>query len=264
MSGSPRPIEERLLSMTSPEPNSGCWLWMGSVGRDGYGVVRTGGRSGKCQGAHRVAYELFKGPILDGMVLDHLCRVRCCINPDHLQAVTLRENIRRGMVGHYDRSRMRHHASRPPRFISVIDRFMSHVEKVTESGCWIWMGATHNYCYGAFILNGRSRAAHRVAYALFKEPIPEGLTIDHLCGVTYCVNPLHLEAVTNAVNAMRAGGIWLAIAASTQARSSKPACVRGHLFTDRNTYRDAAGVRYCRECRKQHSQSLRDRLKAAR
>jgi hypothetical protein len=51
------------------------------------------------QGAHRVAYELFKGPIPAGMDLDHLCRVRCCCNPDHLEPVTRKENLRRGLNG---------------------------------------------------------------------------------------------------------------------------------------------------------------------
>ncbi len=82
-----------LMRFVSPEPNSGCWLWTAGVGRGDYGRVRVGSLT---QYAHRVSYELFRGPIPAGMVLDHLCRVHCCVNPAHLEAVTQWEYIRRG------------------------------------------------------------------------------------------------------------------------------------------------------------------------
>lgn len=71
-----------------------CWLWTGSHGL--YGVFRIGGRDGHNIGAHRYAYELLVGPIPGGMQLDHLCRVKLCVNPDHLEVVTPRENTLRG------------------------------------------------------------------------------------------------------------------------------------------------------------------------
>lgn len=78
-------------------PDTGCWEWTGSIGRtpnSGYGKVRWDGRS---QRAHRVIYELLVGKIPEGLQLDHLCRVRHCVNPDHLEPVTQRENILRGI-----------------------------------------------------------------------------------------------------------------------------------------------------------------------
>lgn len=87
-------IIEKIQMYALPEPNSGCWLWMGNIGKAGYGTIF----DVKVRRAHRVAYELFKGPIPDGLVLDHLCRVRCCVNPDHLEPVTDRENIKRGLA----------------------------------------------------------------------------------------------------------------------------------------------------------------------
>ncbi len=69
-----------------------CWLWTGSTSR-GYGQMWDGQR---VRLAHIVAYELFNGPVLDGLELDHLCRVHACANPDHLEAVPHRENVLRG------------------------------------------------------------------------------------------------------------------------------------------------------------------------
>lgn len=76
------------------EPNSGCWLWAGADNGVGYGKFR-----GKY--AHRISYEMNRGPIPNGMHLDHLCRVRCCVNPSHLEPVTNAENARRGLCGHH-------------------------------------------------------------------------------------------------------------------------------------------------------------------
>lgn len=73
--------------------DSGCWLWEWYVHRSGYGMLRQDGRA---RYAHRVIYERFRGPIPKGLQLDHLCRVRHCVNPDHLEPVTARENQRRG------------------------------------------------------------------------------------------------------------------------------------------------------------------------
>lgn len=70
-----------------------CWLWIGAIDGDGYGTCTV--RRAKAR-AHRVAYELLVGPIPAGLTIDHLCRVRHCVNPDHLEPVTNRENVQRG------------------------------------------------------------------------------------------------------------------------------------------------------------------------
>lgn len=92
---------ERFLAKVATNPD-GCWLWTAHIGRHGYGGFRIGG---KWQLAHRVGWWLHRGEIPDGLVLDHLCRVRRCVNPEHLEAVTLAENIRRGIAGEVNAAR---------------------------------------------------------------------------------------------------------------------------------------------------------------
>lgn len=85
---------ERFIEYVSPEPNSGCWLWTGPG--NGYGQIRIGSRK---EYAHRVSHRLFKGEIPTKFDVDHLCRNTMCVNPEHLEAVTHIENIRRGIKG---------------------------------------------------------------------------------------------------------------------------------------------------------------------
>jgi hypothetical protein len=86
-------LPERIEKYSIPEPNSGCILWIGVTNYSGYGVINVARKQYR---AHRLIYELMRGPVPDGLVLDHLCRVRCCVNPDHLEPVTQLVNVRRG------------------------------------------------------------------------------------------------------------------------------------------------------------------------
>lgn len=86
--------EERfdIYAIRGDDPRE-CWLWMGVIKKTGYGEFKVSGRPVL---VHRFSYERFVGPIPPGLVVDHLCRVRHCVNPEHLEVVTLGENVLRG------------------------------------------------------------------------------------------------------------------------------------------------------------------------
>lgn len=83
----------RFESKFTPEPNTGCWLWHGNIAHTGYGSLTVRRRPYL---AHRMSFELYRGEITPGLQIDHLCRVRSCVNPDHFELVTIRENVLRG------------------------------------------------------------------------------------------------------------------------------------------------------------------------
>lgn len=114
-----------------------------------------------------------------------------------------------------------------------------------DTNCILWQGntvETHGITYG--ILSGKAMVlAHRHAYEKEYGPIPDGLVIDHLCRVGLCVNPLHLEAVTNKENILRGYG-----APAVNAR--KTHCHKGHEFSEENTHISPQNRRICKACRK--------------
>ena len=129
------------------------------------------------------------------------------------------------------------------------ERFWAKVEKT--GACWLWTAQTDNQGYGIVSFGGRSRKAHRVAWLMKVGPLPDDLTIDHLCRVRRCVNPTHLEPVTNSENVLRGEGIMVR-------NSRKTHCIRGHEFTPENTRVDAKG-RTCRSCQRLHTAAYRER-----
>ena len=119
-------------------------------------------------------------------------------------------------------------------------RFFAMVDLGSEPGdCWLWQGYCTPEGYGQF----DKKYAHRLIWELLIGPIPDQLTIDHLCRVRRCLNPAHLEVVTNKENILRGNSMSARYARRTH-------CVHGHEFTEENTgkVRGRDG-RICRTCK---------------
>lgn len=140
--------------------------------------------------------------------------------------------------------------------IDPVSRLMS---KINKNGpiikphlgpCWTWKASfTHNG-YGRFKYQGKTVLAHRYSYTVLKGPIPEGLTLDHICRNTACVNPDHLEPVTMKVNVLRGDTI-------TAANSVKTHCNMGHELSGENLFIRSDGRRRCRTCERASQKRLR-------
>jgi len=107
--------------------------------------------------------------------------------------------------------------------------------------CWVWTGFITPKGYGHVYIDGVTQRAHRVSYEKLVGDIPDGLTLDHLCGVKPCINPGHLEPVTNLVNAQRTD------------KATKTHCIRGHELSGHNLIvksPKSGGQRQCRECKR--------------
>jgi hypothetical protein len=126
------------------------------------------------------------------------------------------------------------------------ERFWLKVDRRGPDECWPWLGAGAKvrFGYGLFKWAGRVQPAHRASYEINVGPIPTGLYLDHLCRNPNCVNPAHLEPVTNEENLRRGRPNPAAI------NALKTHCIRGHEFTAENTYVTRRGTRTCRECRR--------------
>ena len=141
----------------------------------------------------------------------------------------------------------------------AVDRFMNKV-KVSDSGCWEWTGALKPNGYGIFAIKKNCIQkvfnAHRWIYEYHRGPIPEGLTIDHLCRNRKCVNPDHLEAVSLKVNLLRGNGF-------SAINARKTTCKRGHVFIPVPEHCKTAARRYCQICNTLAARNRRNRNKGA-
>jgi hypothetical protein len=125
--------------------------------------------------------------------------------------------------------------------LSLHDRFWAKVDAMGD--CWEWTGGKQDRRYGIFHPNGSATGemAHRFAWELLVGPIPDGLTLDHLCRNPSCVNPDHLEPVTIAENLMRGYGL-------VGKNIRKTHCPQNHAYSGDNLYIDPRGWRKCRTC----------------
>lgn len=133
-------------------------------------------------------------------------------------------------------------------------RIQTKLKCFEGSDCWMWMGVTNGgkewERYGRIYICNKAYRVHRIVYELFKGPIPAGLVLDHLCRVTDCVNPEHLEAVTDLENIMRGNAPGLL----TQ---RKGVCINGHERTT-NNMRMYKGRLLCKACERERSARRRN------
>lgn len=179
-----------------------CWIWRARAPA-GYGVVH---RRGRVVYAHRDFYERFKGAIPTGWVVHHLCWNKACVNPDHLEAATVTAN-NQGCLHGPDSTEARDRwipRGRGKRKKFPLDELPYDIRSTGFSTpCWIWLRTIGKGGYPRTQLFGRDAYAHRIFYGGTKGEIPAGLVLDHLCSQPSCVNPAHLEAVTQRENLRR-------------------------------------------------------------
>jgi hypothetical protein len=120
------------------------------------------------------------------------------------------------------------------------ERFWSRVRPAGALECWEWTGAHNQFGYGQIRDRNIVHVAHRVSWEMLRSEIPDGLQLDHLCRNPPCVNPWHLDPVTQRVNNLRGRTL-------TARWADRDACEHGHLFTPENIYWHR-GYRSCREC----------------
>lgn len=141
----------------------------------------------------------------------------------------------------------------------VGDTFDKYWTPEPNSGCWLWFGACHAGGYGQYRRQGRAWMAHRISYERAKGEIPAGMDLDHLCRNPSCINPDHLEPVTRRENVMR--GVKFGTYGKRMRRVTH--CIRGHEFTEQNTYRTREGYRTCRECHNMHARNATKKKREA-
>lgn len=156
---------------------------------------------------------------------------------------------------HYERKRKYGDVHFVTRHFNSFGTLEERLERNTDrtGECWVWLG--HVVAgYGVIRVNGVRMKAHRASYEHYVGSVPEGLTMDHLCRNKRCVNPAHLEPVTQAENNRRKGIAY---------REARTHCPHGHEWTPENTRPLPNGRRECRICRRLTSQRHYWRNKAA-
>lgn len=127
-----------------------------------------------------------------------------------------------------------------------IERVWAKIDRQTD-GCWVWLGSVMPNGYG----RQGSELAHRLVYELLVGPIPDGLTLDHLCRCKRCVNPAHLEPVTAAENTARA----MPYRNHRNGRAERTSCPEGHPYDEANTLL-VGSWRRCRACNRERQRKL--------
>ena len=206
-------LAERIERMSIPEPNTGCWLWLGALGANGYGTI---GISDRRMSAHRASYtSANNGEIAQDKIVLHKCDTKSCVNPSHLILGTHHDNaIDRSKRGRPDLSSDKQKAEWSAKGgkrgswglgLNVKER-LERLSLMVESGCREWQGTvTKSTGYGEIKVNGRKITAHRATWIAHHGEIPTGLVVMHSCDNRLCVNLKHLSVGTRRDNMIDMG-----------------------------------------------------------
>lgn len=166
---------EQFTKLVSIDAVKGCWQWKGSVTTEGYGRIWFAGKS---HAAHRLSFELFKGPVEPYENVRQTCGHRCCVCPTHIVKVC------------------REHA------LLAISSLEGLKSQCTENagGCWVWKGTRDDKGYPIGPRIAGTRLIHRIAYRLAHGPFPPRLMVCHKCDNPPCCNPDHLFLGTQSDN----------------------------------------------------------------
>jgi hypothetical protein len=147
----------------------------------------------------------------------------------------------RGLVKGEPQYFLNGHHTKLPRGVAW-DRFLTKVKRQGD-GCWLWTASLNVNGYAQFWNGKRMYPAHRFAYERLVGSVPDGLQLDHLCRVRHCVNPDHLEPVTNRENVLRG-----------KTGRLKTHCAKGHPWIPENLYvAPGSGRKFCRMCVRQRA-----------
>lgn len=235
------PIASRLMARVEFDTNGGCWLWTRNLSHNGYGQLKSPGRTAQ---AHRLAYEEFVGAIPPGLQLDHLCRVRCCCNPAHLEPVTREENIARGHAPHIVNARKTHckrgHEFTPEN--TRVNRRGGRACLICSQMHWRSRPPKAKHPAGARPLRSHCKRGHSFS--------GENLIIDAK-GARSCRACRNLKQAVRAVK-RREGR-------PARAFSSQTHCAAGHEYTPETLNITARGDRDCRICQRARNARARAR-----
>lgn len=263
-----RKIRDKERFLTKINKTATCWLWIaGKNIRDGYGKFWL---DNKLKSAHRVSYEFFKGPIPEGLDLDHLCRVRHCVNPDHLEPVTAYENMRRSPFFNGNKTHcIRGHEFNKRNTIFMNDGHrkcnkcyhkwkQNHLKELRDkTAANPYQPKTH--CIRGHKLPPFSKDENRPCKICLKE---SQIIISELIGPTrskdHCINGHEYTPENSRINSK---GYRMCVTchratANLPPRKDRTQCRHGHKFTKETIYLNTKGVKECQICR-EHRQHLR-------
>lgn len=135
--------------------------------------------------------------------------------------------------------------------IADLERFTRKTLR-SDNGCWAWTACTNNNGYGSFMFRGKTYSAHSFIYQVLNRTLTKGEVVDHGCNNPNCVNPKHLEAMTQRDNVMKSSGI-----AAKRARQTH--CIYGHEFGHQSPHLVKSGRRACATCHRQREARRRSR-----